>query len=116
MTGFAVRILGNALAFYIANLLVSGFVVNGGLKEYLIAGILLGFLNLLVKPLLKLVAMPLIIISLGLFTLVINGLILWTIDYIFEFITIENLMALLLAVIIIGIVNLIVSAAVKKIF
>lgn len=116
MIGFAIRILGNALAFYIANMLVSGFVVNGGLKEYLIAGILLGFLNLLVRPLLKLVAMPLIILSLGLFTLVINGLILWTIDYIFEFITIENLMALLWAVIIIGIVNLIVSAAAKKIF
>lgn len=115
MTGFVVRILGNALAFYIANMLVSGFVVNGKLKEYLIAGILLGFLNLLVKPLLKLVAMPLIVLSLGLFTLVINGLILWTVDYIFDFIIIESLMALFWAVIIIGMINLLISAIAKTI-
>lgn len=116
MIGFAVRILGNSLALYTANFLVAGFVVNGGAKEYLIAGILLGFLNLLVKPLLKLVAMPLIILSLGLFTLIINGLILWAVDYIFDFITIENLMALFWAVVIVGVVNLIASAIAKKVF
>ena len=113
MIGFAVRILGNSLAFYVANLLVPGFVVNGGIKEYLIAGILLGFLNLLVKPLLKLVAMPLIVLSLGLFSFIINGLILWAIDYIFDFITIENLMALFWTVVIIGIVNIIASVSAK---
>ena len=113
MTGFAVRILGNSVALYTANWLVAGFVVNGGLKEYLIAGILLGFLNLLVKPLLKLIATPLIILSLGLFTLIINGLILWIVDYIFNFITIESLMALFWAVIIIGIVNIMASAGAK---
>lgn len=113
MIGFTIRILGNSMALYTANLLVAGFVVNGKIKEYLIAGILLGFLNLLVRPLLKLVAMPLIILSLGLFTLIINGLILWTVDYIFDFITIENLMALLWAVIIIGIINLLISAVAK---
>ena len=109
MTGFAVRILGNSLAFYIANLLVPGFVVNGGLKEYLIAGILLGFFNMLVRPLLKLISMPLIILSLGLFTLVINGLILWLVDYVFDFVVIENLTALFWVVIITGLVNLLTS-------
>lgn len=103
------------MALYTANLLVAGFVVNGKIKEYLIAGILLGFLNLLVRPLLKLVAMPLIILSLGLFTLIINGLILWTVDYIFDFITIENLIALFWAVVIVGVVNLIASAIAKMI-
>lgn len=113
MIGFVIRILGNGLALYIANLLVPGFVVAGGIKEYLIAGILLGFLNLLVRPILKLVSMPLIIISLGLFIIVINGLILWIVDYIFDFVTIESLMALLWAVVIIGIINLLISAVAK---
>lgn len=113
MISFIIRILGNGLALYIANLLVPGFVVTGGIKEYLIAGILLGFLNLLVRPILKLVSMPLIIITLGLFTIVINGLILWIVDYIFDFVTIESLMALLWAVIIIGIINLLISAVAK---
>ncbi len=115
MIGFIIRILGNGLALYIANLLVPGFVVTGGIKEYLIAGILLGFLNLLVRPILKLVSMPLIIITLGLFIIVINGLILWIVDYIFDFVTIESLMALLWAVIIIGIINLLISAVAKVI-
>lgn len=115
MIGFVIRILGNGLALYVANWLVPGFVVTGGIKEYLIAGVLLGFLNLLVRPILKLVSMPLIIITLGLFTVVINGLILWIVDYIFDFVTIESLMALLWAVIIIGIINLLISAVAKVI-
>ena len=59
--------------------------------------------------------MPLIIITLGLFTLVINGLILWTVDYIFDFITIRDVTALLYSVIIISIVNIFVSATKKAI-
>jgi len=115
MIRFIIRILGNSLALYVAYYFVPGFVVSGGWKEYLLAGAFLGLLNLVVKPVLKMISMPIIILTLGLFTLVINGLLLWTVDYIFDFMTIKDTMTLLYAVVIITIVNLFVSSSAKAI-
>ena len=115
MIGFIIRILGNSLALYAANYFVPGFVVSGSWKEYLLAGAFLGLLNLTVKPVLKAVSMPIIILTLGLFTLVINGLLLWTVDYIFDFVSIKDTTALLYAVVVITIVNLFISVTAKTI-
>ena len=113
MIGFLVRILGNSLALYIAQRFVLGFVLIGGLREFLLAGIVLGLLNATIKPLIKFISFPVIILTLGLFSLVINALILWLVDYIFDFLSISNLMALAWATIVITIVNMIISAATK---
>ena len=113
MIGFIIRILGNSLAIFVAAYLVPGFVINGGVKEYLLAGILLGILNFAIKPILKAVSMPLIILTLGLWTIVINALMLWTVDYVFDFVLVQDLTALVWAVIIISIVNIFVSATRK---
>jgi putative membrane protein len=115
MVTFILRILGNALALFAAAWFVPGFQFTGGIKEYAIAGIVLGLLNMLVRPILKLISMPVIILTLGLFTIVINALLLWLVDYIFDFITISDIMALVWATIVIGIVNMIVSAITKAI-
>ena len=115
MIGFVIRILGNSLALYAANYLVPGFTVNGSWKEYLLAGAFLGLLNLIVKPILKAISMPIIILTLGLFILVINGLLLWTVDYIFDFVSIKDVTALLYAVIVVAIVNLIISMTAKAV-
>ena len=113
MIGFIIRILGNSLAIFVAAYLVPGFVINGGVKEYLLAGILLGILNFAIKRILKAVSMPLIILTLGLWTIVINALMLWTVDYVFDFVLVQDLTALVWAVIIISIVNIFVSATRK---
>ena len=105
MTSFIIRILGNSLALYIANWFVPGFVINGGIKEYLMAGILLGLLNMIVRPVLKAFTFPIIILTLGIFILVLNALMLWIVDYIFDFVIIQNLWALAWATITVGIIN-----------
>ena len=115
MVGFIIRILGNSLALYAAAYWVPGFVVNGGIREYLLAGVVLGILNFAIRPVLKLITMPLIILTLGLWTIVINALLLWAVDYAFDFMSIQDLTALVWAVIIISIVNLFVSATSKVI-
>src|SRR3989344_7128744 len=115
MIGFLIRILGNSLALYLAYYFVPGFVVNGGWKEYFLAGAFLALLNLTVKPILKAISMPLIILTLGLFTLVINGLLLWTVDYIFDFVSIRDVTTLLYAVVVATIVNLIISVTAKAV-
>jgi putative membrane protein len=101
------------VALYAAFYLVPGFTVTGSWEQYLIAGFILALLNLLVRPVLKLISFPLIILTLGLFTFVINMLILWLLDYLVAFVTIESLFALVLATIIVSIVNLIFSLIAK---
>jgi len=115
MVGFILRILGNSVALYVASWFVAGFNFSGGLREYTIAGAVFGLLNMIVKPVLKLISMPIIILTLGLFTLVINALLLRLVDYIFDFIIISDIYVLVWATIIVGIVNIIISAF-SKIF
>ncbi|KKU89003.1 MAG: hypothetical protein UY20_C0018G0005 [Candidatus Yanofskybacteria bacterium GW2011_GWA1_48_10] len=106
MLRFIVRILGNAVALYIAFFIVPGFIVSGFAWQYLIAGAILAVLNLVVRPILKLISFPLIILTLGAFTFVINMIILWLLDAIVAFIAIESLIALILATVVISIVNI----------
>ncbi|HVZ11379.1 MAG TPA: phage holin family protein [Candidatus Paceibacterota bacterium] len=115
MISFLVRIIGNAAALYAAYLLVPGFVVSGGIEQYLIAGLGLAILNMTVRPILKAISFPIIILTLGLFTIVINALMLWILDYFLASLSIGDVMALVWATIIISIVNLIVSV-IRKIF
>lgn len=115
MIGFIIRILGNILAIYAAYRFVPGVIINGGLREFMLGGALLALLNMTVRPFLKLVSLPLIILSLGIFGLVINALILWLVDFIFDFVRIQNIWALLWATIVITIVNLLVSGISKRI-
>lgn len=113
MLGFLLRIIGNSAALYVAVWLITGFTLNGGIKEYALAGVVLGLLNMTVKPVLKFISTPIIILTLGLFTLVINALLLWLVDYIFDFIIISDIVTLVWATIVVGVVNLIVSGITK---
>jgi putative membrane protein len=115
MVSFILRILGNSAALFAATWAVAGFTIAGGIKEFAIAGTVLGLLNMTVKPVIKLIATPVIILTLGLFTIVINALILWLVDYIFDFITISDITALVWATIVVSIMNVIISAMVKSI-
>lgn len=106
--GLIIGLFSNVLALYIASLLVSGFVVIGGWKGFLIAGVVLGLLNLIVRPVLKLISLPIIFLTLGLFSIVINVLILWLASQLTTYIVIENLLALIWATLIIGLINTVV--------
>jgi putative membrane protein len=67
-----------SLALFVAAWLVPGITVDGnGWVIYALMAIVLGLVNAIVRPLLKLMTCPLILLTLGLFVLVINGLTLW---------------------------------------
>jgi putative membrane protein len=67
------HLLAVAVAFAVASWLVPGFDVEGGFLALLWIAILFGLVNALIGPLLRLVSLPLTAMTLGLFTLVING-------------------------------------------
>lgn len=113
MLRFIIRILGNVVALYVASIIVPGFVVSGSWEQYLIAGLVFGLLNLLVRPILKVISFPLILLTLGMFTAIINILMLWILDYLVSFITIEGFLALIGATIIVSVVNLFFSMIAK---
>ena len=70
------QIVLNGVALLIAAKVVPGIVYTGSLAQLLLAGLVLGLLNLLVKPIVSFFSFPLIVVTLGLFYLVINGVIL----------------------------------------
>lgn len=78
-----VRWVIGALALFVAAWLVPGIRVEGNAWIiYAVMAVILGLVNAVVRPLLKLLTCPLIILTLGLFTLVINGVTLWLASYI----------------------------------
>lgn len=66
----------NALAVLLAAYVVPGIAVSGFWAAIIVA-LVLGIMNALVRPLLILLTLPINILTLGLFTLVINALLLW---------------------------------------
>jgi putative membrane protein len=66
----------NALALMVVPALVSSITVSGFVPA-LIAAIVIGLLNALLRPILLILTLPVTILTLGIFALVINGLLFW---------------------------------------
>lgn len=80
MRQFVLTWLGTAVALLItANILQAieiGFKVNN-LSTALIAAVVIGIVNAIIRPILKILAFPITLLTFGLFTFVINGFSLW---------------------------------------
>lgn len=102
----------NMGALYVVTQLIEGVTYTGGWVFFAVAGLTIGLLNVLVKPFLKFLSIPLILFSGGLFLIVINAAILWLTDQlleIFDFTNIdfqiEGVVSLVLAALVFGLVN-----------
>jgi len=76
MMRFLLRLLVNAVALWVATRIVPGVSHTGSGLALLAVALVFGLLNALVRPILALVTCPLLILTLGLFTFVINAVIL----------------------------------------
>lgn len=76
MRGLVVRWLVSAAALWLTSRIVRGIVVTG-VVPLLFAAITIGVLNAVVRPVILVLTLPLNVLTLGLFTLVINGGMLW---------------------------------------
>ena len=74
---FVIRLLVNAAALWVATAIVPGVTYNGGMLPLLGVALVFGVVNATLRPLAKILTFPLIILTLGIFALVINGLMLW---------------------------------------
>jgi len=76
MRGLVIRWLVSAAALYLTSLIVRGIEIQG-IVPLLFAAVTIGVLNAVVRPFVLLLTLPLTILTLGLFTLVVNAMMLW---------------------------------------
>ncbi|WP_136517515.1 MULTISPECIES: phage holin family protein [Cellulomonas] len=122
--GFVVRVLINGVAIWLATLLLPGLEVLGGdstggrIGVILLVALLFGVVNAVVKPIVKLISLPLYILTLGLFTLVVNALMLMLTAWITEQtdwgLRIDNFGTAVVGALIISVVSFVLSAVTNR--
>lgn len=115
-------IIANSAAIYLLTYFFESIDLTGGVKAFVIAGILFGFLNSLVKPLLKLISLPFVFLTAGLFILVINAIMLWVLKFVLDILGFEGvqliitggILTYLYASIVLAVVNTLTHWLIKK--
>jgi len=108
--------LVNLIALLATAQFVPGFSINSNIESLLILTGIFTFINLLIKPILKLVFSPFIFLSLGLFSLVINAIILKLLDIWSVNVTISGIQALIYSTLLVTAVNLLLTFVAKSSF
>lgn len=116
---FIFHVFSNGIAILIAANLVVGFVFNGDLYGLAIAAVVLSIINTFIRPIVKMVLGPILVLTFGLFIIVINAISIFLVPYLLNAlgfgspIVIQGYLPLLFATLIISAVNLIVGFAAK---
>jgi len=115
----AIVIAGNALALWLANKYVPGFILSASLFQLAIIAFILSFLNFVIKPVLTLILGPIIILTLGAGVIIVNAIIINLlpilanhIDILNGSISIETIPALLYATLIVSVINFVIHLAI----
>ena len=97
-------ILGNAAALF-ATTIVSGITFTGSWVTLVVAGAIFGLFNLIVRPLALLLSLPFLILTLGLFYFVLNGILLWAASYLLPGYQVSGIWAGILGSLVFTVVN-----------
>ncbi|OGP67182.1 MAG: hypothetical protein A2170_14925 [Deltaproteobacteria bacterium RBG_13_53_10] len=106
---FLFRLLINVLAILIIAYIVPSLIRVDGFLAALVAAILLGIVNTIIRPILVILTFPLTLLSFGLFLLVINGLMLWLVSALVSGFHVSGFWGALFGSILISIVSWILS-------
>lgn len=109
MQNLVIRLFVNAVALWVAAQLVSGIQLTGDFWPIILVAAVFGLVNALIKPVALLFSLPFLIITLGLFTIVINALMLMLTAAIVDALTVSGFGAAILGSLIISLVSLLFS-------
>ncbi len=104
MIRFILQAMIAALGFWMASRVIDGVHVDS-VTSLIEAGLVLGVLNALIRPLLIILTLPISILTFGLFLLVINGLTVWLVTVFIHGVHIYRLLPAILAAVVISIVT-----------
>ena len=110
-----VRWAALALSFWVATALIPGIDVKGGFTTYLWVALLFGLLNTTLGSLLKLLTLPAVILTLGLFLVVVNAAMLMLVARWSESLDVNNFWSAVFAAIVISVVTKVVTSFNKKV-
>ena len=106
--GFFVRVVVNILAIVLAGSIVPGIRLDGPLAA-IAAGVLLGLVNAVVRPVLIILTLPITLVTLGLFLLVLNGLCLWLVAGVVRGFHVDGFWAAVLGALVVSVLSWIVT-------
>lgn len=103
--GLILAIVGNAFGLWVTTQLVPGITFHGSLVTLLVAGALWGLFNLIVRPIAVILSIPLLILSLGLFYFVLNGILLWVASWFLPGYRVDGIVAGIVGALVMTLVN-----------
>jgi putative membrane protein len=106
---FVFRLLIHMVAILIISYLLPGLIRVDGIWAALVAAFLLGIVNTILRPILIFFTLPITILTLGLFLLVINGLMLWLVSTVVKGFYVEGFWGAVLGSLLISFVSWILS-------
>lgn len=106
MTNFLIRLFVNALALTAAAGLIDGIEMSGGFWDVLLVALVFGVVNAFLKPILLVFSFPLLVVTLGLFALVVNALLLMLTARILDDFAVSGFWAAVLGSIVISLVTM----------
>ena len=102
---FVVRLLANGLGLWIAAELLSGIDYGNDWIVLLVATVIFSVVNAIIRPIVVLFSLPAIIITFGLFTLIINSLMLYLVTLLYPAFSVGDFGAAIITVIIVWVAN-----------
>ena len=111
--GLLLRVLINAAALWVAASLIPGIRVDG-VGYTLLAALVLGIINAIVRPVLVFLTFPITLLTLGLFILVINGLLFWAVGSFVKGFVVDGFWAGFLGAIVYSLISWLLSALLLK--
>jgi len=110
--GFVIRLLVNALALVIVAYVLPGVHVTS-FTAAIVAALILGIVNAIVRPILLVLTLPAIILTFGLFTLVINAITFYLVAHLGLGLTVDGFGSAFLGALVLAIVSFVLSSVVN---
>jgi putative membrane protein len=107
---FIIKVLVNAAALWVAARFVPGIDLTADIWQILLIALVFGLINTFLKPILKILSLPVIILTLGLFAIIVNVILLAITAGLMDGLTIDGFLPALLGSIVISIVSAILSS------
>jgi putative membrane protein len=104
-----------AVAFFLTTRVVPGIQVTGGIPAYLVVALVFGLVNAILGPLLRIATLPLRIMTLGLFALVINAVLLLIASALTSTLSIDGIWSAIVGGLVLSIVSALLNTVVGPI-
>ncbi len=96
-------------SYFLPFIRIAGDTVWDQFKIAFLAGLLLGLLHTFIKPIVKILSLPINMLTLGLFNIVINAGMLWVVDYFIKGLKVEGFWGYVLSALVISIISIILT-------